>query len=994
MATANRTINIKPISVNVLTAQEKAAERLKYLQSQNLYATDSPIPSYDGAEERSDMYAGKSFFPTASAADLDTQLPDGALSMEEFRKLQKKGTEEITTSNELSMEEFRKLQGRPPSNEVDAFTALAQGVGTGTANVLGGTIDAINAGLGIFGLNSENPFGGSTNIKRGFNRAFGPKTTYENIKEIPEIMRPVAQAGEVIGGAGFFGAIPFAVSSKLSQIPAVFRPIVETARQKPTQFATVEAASTLGAAGGAAVAEKLAPENSIASLLAQIAGGTLSPLVAASKVAGRTVDVVSNFVRQFYPAGKEKMAGTIIKKALINAGEDPDKIIRQLKQRNELPEINLTSAQQTDSSMLLAMEKMLRQKKDTDSGVAFSRSIEKQDEENIDILQTFITELEKSGDPALLKIAAKLEKNLYTSAVKKDMQIAQQRAEQARNALIAQGKTKTEASIAANEILEKAEKTARQKETALWTNLGEDLITLETGKKWAIDEARETIKNRMVPEESRKFKLSTENFKNIDAFIERIKKNKTVTTKDLRIFRSNMLEAARQESGSIPKNRTRASMWNQLATAALEDLNKFTSRDARKNNAFETARVYSRELNEVFTQTSAGNVLALKNTGADRILPEMVLERSFGSGGTQAKSNLNQLQKAAKFGGQNMIREQENFMRDYVVGRNFDPLTGKANPRTIAEFLRKNAELLQDFPMFKKDLGKTLSTEQKAKIVATKEKEAFKNISNETFEKILENESLTKTIKQTLESNKPIHNYKELIDFSKRAPSGAVDALKASTINYVKESASNAQGMSFSKFKDFLYKPISVNQPSLLVLMEKNKIISKEEIKNLKYIIEYGERIQRTTTTELNELNFLGATAAMQDFVLRVAGANAASQSPISQKVGSGLIVASAGSKLFRNLFDKLPKAKIVNVMMEAAKNPKFMALLIQKANNVKQEKEIYTKLRAYMLQSGFIDEEKTEEKRDNTNNAKQNNASLVKALQNYKNNNMSTMLF
>ena len=74
MATANRTIDIKPISVNVLTAQEQAAERLKYLQSQNLYATDSPIPSYDGAEEQSDMYAGRSFFPTASAADLSAEI--------------------------------------------------------------------------------------------------------------------------------------------------------------------------------------------------------------------------------------------------------------------------------------------------------------------------------------------------------------------------------------------------------------------------------------------------------------------------------------------------------------------------------------------------------------------------------------------------------------------------------------------------------------------------------------------------------------------------------------------------------------------------------------------------------------------------------------------------------------------------------------------------------------------------------------------------------
>ena len=74
MATANRTIDIKPISVNALTAQERAAERLKYLQSQNLYATDSPIPSYDGAGEQSDMYAGRSFFPTASAADLSAEI--------------------------------------------------------------------------------------------------------------------------------------------------------------------------------------------------------------------------------------------------------------------------------------------------------------------------------------------------------------------------------------------------------------------------------------------------------------------------------------------------------------------------------------------------------------------------------------------------------------------------------------------------------------------------------------------------------------------------------------------------------------------------------------------------------------------------------------------------------------------------------------------------------------------------------------------------------
>jgi hypothetical protein len=95
----------------------------------------------------------------------------------------------------------------------------------------------------------------------------------------------------------------------------------------------------------------------------------------------------------------------------------------------------------------------------------------------------------------------------------------------------------------------------------------------------------------------------------------------------------------------------------------------------------------------------------------------------------------------------------------------------------------------------------------------------------------------------------------------------------------------------------------------------------------------------------------LDASDIVTEFVLRTTGAR------LGASVAAGpstLVAASAGSSLVRNMFDKMPKFMIRQILEEASENPQFMATLLKKGTTVQEKATIARSLHGYLAAAGL----------------------------------------
>lgn len=145
---------------------------------------------------------------------------------------------------------WAKYAGKQESfGESHAGQALS-GVNEGIGNMLGMPVDLANTALGVVGLGSETPFLGSKQINE-FMAGIG------SIK--PETDDPGKQMARRVGEEFGMAAVPF-----LGTVGKAAAPL---------RMLGAEAAMAAGSGAGAAVAEQMAPDDPLAELFGQVAGG-------------------------------------------------------------------------------------------------------------------------------------------------------------------------------------------------------------------------------------------------------------------------------------------------------------------------------------------------------------------------------------------------------------------------------------------------------------------------------------------------------------------------------------------------------------------------------------------------------------------------------------------------------------------------------------------------------------------------------------------------
>lgn len=848
----------------------------------------------------------------------------------------------------------------------DPGSTFTRGIYKGIGDIAGAPVDMITTALnavmrGRAGPESaffttqpmqiQTPLGGSDWLNaqmRKINLPSGTPLTYPNLEALPQEERSVAVAGEIFGGGLPFAFAPPLAAARGVQGPAMLKPVMDAARNRPGQFLAAEVGGLAGAAQGGALAELVAPGQPLARFGGELAGGFLNPVGLVLRAGGGAVKEVKGMIASLSAEGRASKAAEIIQQALAEAGEDPDKISKLLRSKGL---VNFTSGQQTGSPTLLALEAKLAKQ-----SAKFGGESQRRTQDGLKSLRDMAVAMEKSGDPELLKAAARARESYFNGLIESRLKLAQ--AEATEGAARLSGRS--DASKRSAEIIESSLDDARNIESELWGKVDGTLTAVpdNIGKRYT--DLRKTLLKEERVDPLIEAVLGRIKGETKDSDIVgpggvpfKIKTGGAASVQELRRIRTRMLALGREAraKGEFDKSR----QYGEIAQGALEDLSTVVGKEA------DDARSFSKSLHDTFSRTFAGDVTELDASGAKRIHPDLVLERAYGSGGAGAKVRLGEMQSAAEFSGygSQMRSEQEQFLR-HAAKASVDPQTGRVNTRRLEAFIQDNQIILERFPGMRRDLSNASNAEQVFAETERSAKTASTQIKRRAaFSQLLEFEDTSKAISSIFGSKTPEKSYSQLVSIARKAGTGATAGLRVATLDHAARTATDAAGnFSFGKYRQALKTPIGQNGPTPLAMMVKQGVMGRGDEVRLELILKEAEKIQTAIGNKARMNELMDAPDALVDFVTRVAGANLGSMSAVGQASGAPLVAAGAGSKYLRQLFQKVPRTRLQDVLIEASEKPEFMAALLAKPRSEKQAKALERQINAFLIQAGISSQE------------------------------------
>ncbi|MCC4240388.1 hypothetical protein [Thalassospira povalilytica] len=776
--------------------------------------------------------------------------------------------------------------------------------------------------------------------------------TYGNVDDLPPELRPYAFGGEVVGGGLPFAAAPLAAARAGARLAPSFigngiNKIIETAARAPQAFTMAEL-SALGSAGVASgVAETYYPGNDAVRIGAEITAGLLSPVSIATSLSSTGASTLRRAVGAFSPGARETRAGQIIQEIVRDFGEDPEQLAVALRQSG-LPGMNMTAGQKTGSPALIAMEKKL-----SESSAKFGADAQARAEDGLKSIGDMITALARTGDPEALRAAAQLRQRYFNGILTARVQDAQRVALEAAEKITKDTPAaRAELGRIARDAVEKALSEARTVERELWGRIPVDREANAGNVISAFDDVRAGL----LEEE----KLPAI----VEGFVSRMREGQGRTdVSELLRFRSRMLALSREADAKQEFNDSR--IYGQMAEAALDDLAGIGDDVAQ---TVTDARVFSRQLNETFRRTFAGAASASTRNGADRIPPELLVRRVFAGGAEATAMRMDELERASRFipdmnmaspdaqlAVDEMIDAQERMLR-IAAADSIDPQTGQVNAKRLSKFIRDNGAVLDRFPQAKADMLEAVKSNEGMKAMERAATGASKAIEQKAaFSKLANLENPVDALGRAISSgNAPLRTLEGFAKIAKRGGTDGVEGLKATILDYaVRRSTARSGAIDIGAIRRVLESPIRPGQPSLMDIMTKAGIFKVDEVERLNTLFDQAERI-------IDALSGVGALDDLSngpdmliDMVSSIVGARFGA---MASQSNASLVAAGRGASTARKIFDKVPRGKVNDLLIEAAKDPRLMAELMERSGSPQEKIELARRMHSYLWQIGLTE--------------------------------------
>ena len=455
------------------------------------------------------------------------------------------------------------------------------------------------------------------------------------------------------------------------------------------------------------------------------------------------------------------------------------------------------------------------------------------------------------------------------------------------------------------------------------------------------------------------------------------------------------IQEARQEALSLGRNLrangddSTARIAYAFADGLLDDLNGL---EAVADASYQTARSYSRALNDTFTRTFAGDILGTAKTGEARIAPELLANRVLAGGVDATLLRVNQLKNIATFmrteGVPGATPEEtlntvsgsiEDMLRNvraeaYREVR--DPETGDITPRidetALRGWLEKNKELLGEdgFAALRRDLEDSEKAEIILRQTQLKNKKRTKRLNSmKVFQDILPQttDSPIHAVGDAINGKAPVKNLNRLVklasnkNFSESQRAAAKEGIKASILEYaaVKAGITSGTGDARTMYKTlFTGMKGSPSNMSPVAYMKSKGLMNDSEAQTLETFVTELARVE-TAAINGNLVDIAKEMGPMVDFYVSIAGSAAGTRAYTMMtggQSGPGVITAaSRGQEFLRQVFSKVPESLKMDVMGELMTNPKLLADLLRKTSTQRERTGLLSSIKEQFQELGFI---------------------------------------
>ena len=808
-------------------------------------------------------------------------------------------------------------------------------------------------------------------------------------EEFPPRLRPSGYFGESLGASAAVLTAPYtgaAYNIKLgaSVVGNFFNAAVNLARTNPKALAAVEGLPALSAAGGAYLAETVAPGNAMYRLTAEVGFGFVNPANTIAFSYDKAKSLIGYAAGQMNQQNLQNRAWDWIRETLEASGEDPQVFLRVLRENNIIDPSTATAAQITGSPSAAAIEKHLASLSPNFKAMQSDRL-----QTTLDSLRFMVRGLEEAavqstspeGMKTALKLASEVRYEYYNALISARVARANDDAAEAVRRLLGENPdaTASELSVVARGALEDSIDNVRQVETELWD-------------KVAIPDAFSTTNLRAAVEEiysKSALELRDEKIPaRVLALLERSGAGEVpVTIVDLKDFRSWLLEGSRNAARA--GENAKATRLGQLSEAVLDDIDDVMV--SAGNRAYDEARMFSRQLNDVFTRSYAGKAVAVGRYG-DRIPPEVLLRRATAGGDEQVVLQLEDLSRATRFledmnmGGaitsqnvRDMNDAQDQFIR-LLAASSYNKKTKLVDVQDLQRFAQKRPELLARFPAIKADIDDAIKGgESLLRWQATADR-LHGIVKTRPMTRIMGSDATQVAGKAIGSPNREA----ELGKLAKFAKGGATDKrgvqvvtpqesmadLRRSIINSVVSKSSpivrdRGNVLDIGAFRSMMFDTTPTGQRPLADVLVEKGIFDQSHVANIRKLTDAFDTAMRSTSPPGA---IVKETTATDRFVKGVSTLIGSYVSAYTRRVtgGPGTIqLATVGGELSRDIMLRIPAANTMAMVEQLMANPEMLQMVANRAFTPAQQRENVGRFYSWLIQSGLT--EGIEQMRDPT---------------------------
>lgn len=831
-------------------------------------------------------------------------------------------------------------------------------INRGIANSLGAPVDLANSALGLVGLDTEDPIGGSSNIEEGL-RALGIGVPQEG-QQPSGIGESIAQGvGGAIGGLLPLGGIARALQAGTGAAANVGNTLLQTIARNPiaTTAADVGSGATSGIGGQGAA--DLFPNSPIARPIGEILGG-VTPTATVStaknlpgvKLASK---VINSTIFPFTPKGGTIRAENRLQGLVPNPTQAAAAI-------DEPTLTNLTPAQRSGDKNLLALERTVLNK-NVNLEDQFAQRSAANVQELKQELQTARGEGAVTDTRQFLQDRLQRAKTALDARTNQALDFSQQRIAQ-----LQPEQRVAQASLIARQEVENALKDAKVQENALWDQVPKEVkiapeATIQAYKK-IIKETpraqREDIPSVVSTLKTLKPKVSN-NVNTEDSFIPYSShpdpygiyptnpsnvptKPKMESVRELQGLRSKLLEQSRISRAEGKYNKARIS--DILADAVLEDLG------AQANNiqgpvgqSLRDALDFSRTVNTKFRQGIVGDILGSERVGGDTIASELTLDKTIGTGGIKGDVQYKQLLAAAD------TPELRESVQQYLLNQfKQSAIKGDAvKPDAARKFLEKNNDLLDKFPELRTQIDESLSAHERALQVSGRNEFLKKSLSNTQQSKASQflNSPVDKEIEKIVTSKDPKTYANQLVRQTSKDKTGlSLKGLRSASVDYLLQRATikNAEGeiVSGQNILNDLQNPAV--RTALTEILPPNSLQRIEKIANELKKIQVGGKAELEHIINDNPHTYI-------DLAVRIIGAREGAK---FGKGGASLQTSGFFAKRYSSILRHLTNDKAQDILIQSVQDPELMKALLTNTTTRSGKKLASQRMHAWLLGPGM----------------------------------------